>query len=67
MAIKCLKCEYILRGKDGLHLVNRCPNCGNTEIDQFIRIDDEDIDSDQKEKEKELLESHRIEKANSKN
>lgn len=67
MAIKCLKCKYILRGKDGLHLVNRCPNCGNTEIDFFIRIDDEDIDPELKEKEKELLESHREEKTSSKN
>lgn len=67
MAIQCLKCKYILRGKEGLHLVNRCPNCDNTEIDFFKRIDDEDIDPEQKEKEKELLESHRKEKTSSEN
>jgi len=66
MAIKCLKCGYVIKGVNGLHLIKKCPNknCENTEIDKFIRIecDEEDnIVPEEKEKEREWLESHHIE------
>ena len=41
MAIKCLKCGYVISGAEGVHLISKCPNCGNTEIDKFLRVDDE--------------------------
>ena len=69
MAIKCLKCKHVMEGVNGLHLVTKCPNpnCGNTDIRYFERVDHEDIDLKKKEEERKWLESQRMDKADSKN
>jgi len=59
MGIRCTKCGHT-EGKDSLHLVTKCSNCGNTERDYFIRIDDKDIDAAKHAKDKEWLESHKV-------
>ena len=69
MAMKCLRCEHIMKSVDGLHLVTKCPNpnCGNTDVRYFIRVDYEDIDLEKKEEERKWLESQRKDKTDSKN
>lgn len=69
MAMKCLKCKCVMEGIDGLHLVTKCPNpdCGNTDVRYFIRVDHKDIDPEKKEEERKWLESQRVLKADSKN
>ena len=59
MALHCLKCKRTLPGMESLHLMRKCPYCGNTDRDSFIRVDDEDIDPAKQEKDREWLESHR--------
>lgn len=59
MAIRCLKCNHTLLGKDSLHLVSKCQKCGNTDRDKFIRVDDEDINPIRKKEDKEWLESQK--------
>ena len=61
MGIMCLKCGYIESGTKGLHIFSKCPNpnCGNTDRDQFIRIDDDEIDMIQHQNDREWLESHK--------
>lgn len=63
MAIKCLNCNYVESGAKGLHTFSKCPNCGCTDINKFIRVDDDDKDIDLKkhEKDKKWLESHKAE------
>lgn len=61
MAIKCLKCKYVMLGINSLHMVSKCSRCGNKDMDMFIRIDDEDIDPRKYKKDKEWLESHKAE------
>ena len=61
MAIRCTKCNHTLQGKKSLHLVSKCPNCGNTAREMFIRVDDEDIDPAKQQQDKEWLESHKAE------
>lgn len=57
MGIRCKKCKHIISGKEGLHLIKACPNCGNKEKDMFERVPDT-IDEEQKKREKEWLEAH---------
>ena len=59
MAIRCMKCNHTLPGMKSLHLVSKCPKCGNTSRDKFILVDDEDIDPERRQEDKEWLESHR--------
>lgn len=59
MAIKCAKCNKTLPGVASLHLLSKCPNCGNTDRTLFIRVDDDDIDPGKRQKDKEWLESHK--------
>ena len=61
MAIRCTKCDHTISGAKSLHLVSKCPACGNSERDKFIRVDDEDIDPAKKEADREWLEEHRSE------
>ncbi len=60
MGLKCQKCGNILSGSDGLHLLSKCPNCGNNDISLFIRVDDQDIDPKKYKRDKEWLESRLI-------
>lgn len=60
MAIKCLKCNYVESGASGLHTFSKCPKCGNTDRDKFIRVDDEDFNSEKHKIDKEYLESRKI-------
>jgi len=60
MAIQCNGCKFVLPGLDSLHLVKTCPECGNTNRDQFFRVDDEDIDPVQHAKDREWLEAQRL-------
>ncbi len=57
MAIKCLKCNHVIEG--GLHTLSECPNCGNTDRDEFCKVPDTDIDPAKRERDKKWLESHR--------
>lgn len=66
MGMQCLKCKEIISGTGGLHTFSECPKCGNKDKDQFIRVDDTDIDPKAKEKDKEWLESRKTEKKRSK-
>lgn len=59
VGLKCLKCNYIEKGKNGLHLVTKCRNCGNEQKDMFRRVPDE-ISEEQKKREREWLESHEL-------
>ena len=59
MAIRCTKCGKTLPGKKSLHLVSKCPYCGNTAREMFIRVDDEDIDPSKRQQDEEWLESHK--------
>jgi predicted nucleic acid-binding Zn-ribbon protein len=59
MGIRCNKCGHVHEGKDSLHLVTKCAKCGNTERDQFIRVDDRDIDEAKHARDREWLESHK--------
>lgn len=59
MAIRCTNCNHTLPGKKSLHLVSKCPYCGNTAREKFIRVDDEDIDPSKRQQDKEWLESHK--------
>lgn len=58
MAVRCEKCKHVIEGKEGVHTVSTCPNCGNTDKDMFIRVED-DIDPEEYEKTREWLESRR--------
>ena len=51
--IKCLKCKDIVKGNA---LPSKCPNCGNEDLSQFIRVDEE-IDPIKNKREREWLES----------
>jgi len=57
MGIRCKICKYVVSGKEGLHLIKECPNCGNKDKDKFERVPDK-IDEEQKKMEREWLESH---------
>jgi len=59
MAVMCQKCKYIIKGAEGLHTVSKCPKCGQTDKDMFIRVEIEDFEPEEHEKDKEWLESHR--------
>ncbi len=61
MAVICLKCETIIGGADGLHLVSKCPNkkCNNTDKFHFRRCPDS-IDPHKQEVERMELEDRRI-------
>ncbi|MHA1250913.1 MAG: hypothetical protein ACTSRP_13050 [Candidatus Helarchaeota archaeon] len=58
MGIKCLVCNHIITGINGLHLISKCENCGNSDLSKFIRVEDEDINYKQYLKDKEWLEEH---------
>lgn len=36
--IKCLKCGEIIKSNT---IPSKCPNCNNTDLMQFIRVDDD--------------------------
>jgi len=61
MGIRCLKCNHVIKGKNGLHLVTKCPNCGNKQKDMFKRVPNK-ISEEQKKREREWLESHKLDK-----
>jgi predicted nucleic acid-binding Zn-ribbon protein len=60
MGIRCMKCKHTISGVSSLHLVSKCPKCGNTAKDMFVRVDDKDIDPVRRQKDKEWLESHKV-------
>ncbi len=60
IGLKCLKCKKVYSGSEGLHLSSQCSECGNDDLSQFIRVDDEDIDPVKNKRYKEWLESQRI-------
>ena len=60
MGIQCLKCDHIMSGTGGLHMVTKCSNCGNDDWSQFIRVDDIDKNPETYQSDKEWLEEHRM-------
>ena len=60
MGLKCLKCNKVYSGSEGLHLTSKCLNCGNDDLSLFIRVDDEDINPKAYKRDKEWLESRSI-------
>lgn len=62
MAIKCLTCNFIVKEDKGLHMVSKCPECGEDDRSKLIRIEIQDYDKMDHEKDKEWLESHKIQK-----
>ena len=54
--IKCLKCEYMIKGNS---LPSRCIHCGNEDLMLFIRIE-QDINPKENKRMKEWLESRLI-------
>lgn len=59
MGIKCEECNHEIKGKNGLHLIDECPNCGNTQKDKFVRIPDP-ISKEKKEENGKFLKEHEI-------
>lgn len=57
IGLKCLKCQKVFSGSEGLHLSSQCSECGNDDLSLFIRVDDEDIDPIKNKRDKEWLES----------
>jgi len=58
MGIMCVKCKHIHKANA---LPSKCEECGQSDIDQFIRVEDEDFDEGLYTKEKEWLESRKKE------
>ena len=61
MGIMCTKCKKVVSGAKGLHLFSKCKFCGNDNIDEFIIVDDEDLDAEEHKRLKEWLESRKAE------
>ncbi len=57
MAIMCVKCSHIHKEDT---LPSKCEKCGQSNIDQFIRVEKEDFDEAEYQKEKEWLEERAV-------
>ena len=57
MAIMCMNCRHIHKADE---LPSKCENCGQSNIDQFIRVEKEDFDEAEYQKEKEWLEERAV-------
>ena len=59
MAVKCLTCKYLITQDKGLHMVSKCPECGESDRSKLIRVEEEDYTKLDHEKDREWLESHK--------
>jgi len=59
MAIKCLKCNEIVKGNS---IPKCCPVCGNKDLTKYVRVESEFTSKEQKQhdKDKIFLESRRV-------
>jgi len=57
MGVMCVACKHIR--KDNA-LPSECEKCGQSNIDQFIRVEKEDFDEAEYQKEKEWLEDRTL-------